>query len=271
MKRLILFLFFVLSCSLLPVSFKRFTCGFKLLKMQFDLPFNHQFNVSPILSNEELQTILSQPFNYLNRGAQAYVFESKDKKYVIKFFRHHNSLFSTKKRKTLTHQKILRFCSASILAYTKAHEETGVLFLHLNPTKETLPHLQVTGPLGGHFSLNLNSYRFIIQKKALPFEEALLHAYHSHDTALMAHYIDSFVKLLKSRTEKGLRNTDPSLFRNFGFLNKEAIEIDFGNYQEDPNNKDLYLFTKKFRKWLSKNTPEWVPYLNEQIRINEIK
>lgn len=266
MRRFFLcFLFVSLSC-LLPVSFKRVSCGFKLAKMHFNTPYQADLEVPSYLSNEEIQAILSQPFTYLNRGAQSYVFASEDGKYVIKFFRHHGSFSSTKKHKALTLQKIQRLFSASILAYTKAREETGVIALHLNTTKNQFPHLKAKGPIGQHLSLDLDSYLFVIQKRVGSFRESLLDAYHSSDKTVMARHIDSFVNLLHSRTSKGIRNADSSLCRNFGFLNGGALEIDFGNYlEETPSKKDLFIFAKKMRKWLSKNAPEWVPYLDERL------
>ncbi len=237
--------------------------------MHFDTQPLTDFNVVSNLPNEEILSIVSQPFTYLNRGAQSYVFTSKDGKCVIKFFRHHNSFSSTQKHKDLSKQKMQRLFSASILAYEKAQKETGVLFLHHNPTKDNLPYLHVKGPVGQKFSLDLNSYRFIIQKKVDPFQESLLKAYHSSDKLQMARHIDSFITLLHSRVLKGIQNTDPSLIRNFGFFNEEAFEIDFGNYIEHagPSNQDFIIFSKKFRKWLRKNAPEWVSYFDEHLKI----
>lgn len=261
MKRFFLFCIFVGSFLLIPVGFKRLTCGFKLAKMQLEMPFRSDWEVGSMLSREEMDTIFSQPYTYLDRGAQCYVFASEDGKYVIKFFR-----FDRKDKKMSSMQKINALFSASTLAYERAQEETGLLFLHLNQTEKAFPLLQVTGPLGQPFSLKLDNYRFAIQKRVRPFREALLRAYHASNPEEMEHLLDSFVSVLSSRIDKGIRNSDPAVSRNFGFLGKRAFEIDFGNYSENrvPKEKEMARYIQKLRIWLNENAPEWVSYLDKR-------
>src|SRR5688500_13829152 len=48
---------------------------------------NHNLNISNI-EKDQIKKILAQPFYYLGKGCQSYVFISNDKKYVIKFLKH---------------------------------------------------------------------------------------------------------------------------------------------------------------------------------------
>ena len=63
-----------------------FADGFALSKIQSDLKPDPRWKQGS--STEEIQPILSQPFSYLGKGSQCYVFESQDGNYVLKFFRH---------------------------------------------------------------------------------------------------------------------------------------------------------------------------------------
>lgn len=248
---------------LLPVALKRWTCGFKLSKMRLDMPFREDWEITKRLSDEEIASILAQPFTYLDRGAQCYVFASQDQKYVIKLFRYDAALFGKRKGKTF-YEKVEHMFNASLLAYQLAPIETGLLYLHLNLTDTKLPVLNAVGPTFQKLRLPLDRYRFAIQKMAKPFRESLLEAYQSKDPESMKRRIDSFVAVIRSRAEKGIRNTDPAVSRNFGYFGDQAVEIDFGNYSHSCVSKDWEVarYSHKLRSWLSENAPEWVPYLD---------
>lgn len=252
----------------MPVAFKRFTCGFKIAKLRLEVPFQPDWAVPSVVSKEEIDSILSQPYSYLDRGAQCYVFGSEDEKYVIKLFRFDRTLVHKKREKKPAFlQKIDHVFSACVLAYEVAREETGLVFLHLNLTNGQLPVLYAKGPIGQLLKIPLDEYRFAIQKRVRPFGSALLTAYHSSDENEMKRLIDSFVALIASRSAKGIRNTDPSVSRNFGFLGDRAIEIDFGNYTKNGVSQEWEIarYTHRLRSWLSDNAPEWVTYLDERI------
>ncbi len=261
MKRFFLFLALVLFFSCLPVCLKRWTCGFKLVKIHFSTPARPEWDVKSDLSHEEISQILSQPFIYLDRGAQCYVFASLDGQYVIKFFR------------TTSKEKVEHLFCAAALAYTKAKEETGLVFLHLNETKNQFPKLPIRGPLGQRFKIPLDRYRFAIQRKATGFQESLLSAYKESDGEKMKQRIDSFVDVLRSRVEKGIRNSDPSVSRNFAFLGDQAVEIDFGNYAEGVISKEWEItrYTQRLYFFLVDNAPEWADYLTTCLKDCELK
>ncbi len=222
-----------------------------MTKIVFDLPFNAAWETDPSLSKEELFSLLSQPFTYLNRGTQSYVFESQDHSHVIKLFRSDKKLFFPQKKEG----KMEQLFSACLLAYKEAKEETGLVYLHLNETKKWLPTLRAKGPLGQHFSIPLDNYRFAIQKRAKTFQTAMSEALESGDPEAVKKKIDSFLALLHSRSKKGIRNTDPALGRNFGFLGDQAIEIDFGNYTHNSTTDEweIELYTHLLRNWLAEN------------------
>ena len=238
------FLLLVLISLSFPFLWKEWTQGFRVAKLLSSFPTDSGRGLQLPL---HLFSTLSQRFKYLAKGAQSFVFESEDGEYVVKFLR------SGKEK------KIERFFNACRLAYEELPEETGVVYLHLAQTGGTLPFFRGKDPLGRSFRLPLDSFYFIVQKKGESFEGALLRA--KGDPDAMRRRFDQFFDLLERRTEKGIWNKDPSLKRNFGFLEDRAIELDFGSYRTVDRldrKGEIERYSRKFRKWLVKHAPESV-------------
>jgi len=84
-NKYIIFFIFTFSAILTVFSLRRtdgFTTYSIMKNKNIDTDYDFDYLVDPTLINN----ILSQPFYYLNRGRQCFVFESLDKKYVIKFY-----------------------------------------------------------------------------------------------------------------------------------------------------------------------------------------
>jgi hypothetical protein len=254
--RRVLFFFLFLSLMLsLPSFAKRFTQGFRLAKLRLDFPYHPEWETDP---NPAIQSILEQKYSFIGKGAQSYVFESEDGKYVIKLFRYDQPSSET---------KIIHLFNACKMAYDSLRDETGLVYVHLNPTPMNLPTLQCKDPIGRNYKFALDHYRFALQKKATPFRQTLIAA--QSDPLLMQKRIDQFIALLKARTNKEILNTDSNLSRNFGFLEDRSIEFDFGNYRRCPglNRKnEIRRYALKLRRWLKRHAPHWVSYLDEQLK-----
>jgi hypothetical protein len=264
------FFLFVAGCLAIPAGMKRLTLGFKIAKVQLEMPFCSDWNAASELSEKEAVDILEEPFRYLGKGAQCYAFLSQDEKYVLKIFRFDQKhLFFGKRSKWPFEQKISRFFEGCVLASAVASEETGLLYLHLNQTVGKLPLLMASGPLGQALRLPLDEYRFALQKKAMPLVDGLVAA---RVDGKLPERIEMIVALLESRIGRGIGNSDPSLFRNFGFLESSAIEFDFGNYVARPDLSDplnaqveMERYIRPLRTWLEKNAPECLPDLKARI------
>src|SRR3990167_2646472 len=256
-RRLFLLLLLVFSVLAIPSRFKLLTYGFKLEKLQLNLPFSPQWEIEPILSEGELKKIFSQTFFFLGKGAQSYVFESEDEQYVLKLFRfdpRKRSFTDREKWDMWKEKKAISLFTSCKLSWVRAREETALLHLHLNPTSKMLPVLKIKTPLDRTLHLELDQYRFALQKKVVPLEKALDDALTDGTLSLK---LTSLRSLLEGRTEKKIRNRDPSLWRNFGFLGNQAVELDFGNYDDRPDFEDEKIRKKEvdryltpLRKWL---------------------
>lgn len=227
--------------------------------MQLVFPHHPEWEV-PL--DETVLPILNQPFHYLNKGSQCYVFESLDGQHVLKLFRYDRPRSDT---------KVIHLFNACKAAYDLLKEETGLIFVHLNPTQMGLPTVACRDPIGRVHHFNLNEYRFAVQKKAKDFRETLESA-KNHPNE-MKERLDQFIDLLMQRTEKGVLNSDPSLGRNFGFLDDQGIEIDFGNYRPQfhkiDSPKEIKRYTGKLKKWLQINAPEYIQYIEEKEKALE--
>lgn len=252
----------------LPVCFKALTRGFRLSKLTIDMPFHPEWEVKEAVAG--IEAILEQPYRFLGKGAQMYVFASHDGNYVVKLFRYDQplnpvrALLRRKKKDPATNAR--KMLDAAKLAFNEAREETGLVYIHLNPTEGELPRFFCTDPLRRRRTLPLDHYRFVVQKRVTPFREALLKAM-EEDPQEVQNKIDAFLTLLLSRTAKGIYNSDPNLSRNFGFLGDRAIELDFGNYSKRcfDSRKEMEKYTARLRRWLKKKGPEWVSYLDARV------
>lgn len=248
MKPLVLLVLLSLFLSL-PFGAAKLTEGFRVSKMRLNWPANPKWETTlPASLNE----ILEQPYSFLGKGVQSFAFLSRDGRYVVKLLR-----FDRKKDKS----KYLPLFNACKTAYERLKEETGLIYVHLNPTNLNFPIFRCKDAIGRPFEINLNPIRFIVQKKVNDFEEVLLQERHNPEA--MKKRLDQFFDLIQTRASMGIWNKDPSLSRNFGFLDDRAIEFDFGNYRVDPKldpSREMQRYYKKMRHWLSKNAPEWVDY-----------
>lgn len=266
-----------------PVGLKRLSGGFRLEKIKLDFPFNPKWET---VLDPRAKEILSQRFNYLSRGSQSYVFLSEDGKYVIKFFRfdlrppllksYLSSLFPSKKKKVDFNTKVNHLFDACKMAYDRAAFETGIVYLHINPTALDLPVLSCKDALGRKYRIPLDRLRFVVQKKVETFSEAFKNAMEEKNSLAMTNWIDSIFDLVLARSGKCLHNSDPNLSRNLGFFEGRAIEIDFGNYcncfelrQPEQRIKEINRFYRPLHRWLQEHAPEWIDYLDR--RMDQIK
>lgn len=247
MRRVFLLLGLIAGLLLLPSCWKRRTEGFKWYK----IALCGSKNLPPSTS---LGT-----FTYLGRGSQAYVFVQEKTGMVLKLFRTERGQFFR-----VPKVPIYSIYEACHLAFSEAKEETGLIDASMGRASY---HVECIGPLGQKRTLFLDNHLFVLQKKATPFAEALFLGYQG---GYLEELLDSFLFLVQKRIEKNLRNQDPSVFRNFGFVGKEAIELDFGVYEKGLERfEERTRYTKKVTKWLEEHAPEWVDPWEEKVSLWE--
>lgn len=241
---------FIICCLSLPFFYKEITHGFRANKLYLARKGGELQN------NEGIAPLLNQPFYYLGCGLQCFVFESHDGEIVLK-------LFKIAKRKFLQERTEKTF-QACQLAFERAQEETGLLYIHLDSTDGQGLFVYLKNCLGIPRFFSLDRYAFVIQKKAQPFKETLLRNLEQNTADPL---IDSYLALIHQRSFKGICNTDVAILKNFGFLGEGALEIDFGNYISSPEEKtkEFQRFAHRMRRFLKKHAPHYLSKYDEKV------
>lgn len=218
---------------------------------------------------EKVREILNQPFSYLNKGVQTFVFASQDGKYVIKFLRHDHlrpALWAhflpqqwreskaAKKRAKLNKD----FISYKI-AYEELREETGLVFVHLNKTDYLKQKLSLIDKIGVGHCLDLDQFEFLVQKRAellYPTLENLIDQGKIEDVKVA---LSNLVHLLAKKFDKGIFDKDPDLNTNFGFVGNEVVQIDIGRFRKEDQKlkREMILrITDHLHQWLMTRSSE---------------
>ncbi len=284
----------ILAVILFAVLAKQFsykkTDGFALYKILSSLPFNPEWEPSSPptrLETEELLKTLDQPFYYLAKGAQSYVFVSKDGQTVIKFFRLYRLLPPAwmmalsfpiplqpyKICKMLEKRKELDkdFISYKI-AFDEMKQQTGLIYLHLNKTSHLKQKIRIYDKIGIAHLLDLDNMEFLVQKKACLVYPGIDSLMKTQGQSAAKEAISALVELLVFRCKKGIFDQDPDLNTNFGFLGKYPVQIDIGRFCREDGSKtpqqyeeEISRITDNFRQWLDAHYPVLSEHLKSQI------
>ena len=265
------------------------TDGFSVARIHSDLNYNPEWETAPLSSEQktELRNILDQKFSYLGFGGQCFAFASDDGKYVIKFFKHkirkpysyilNRQLpepFEKKRLKKLgkAQFKLNRDFNSYKIAYEDLHDETGLVYIHLNKGKELNQSVTIRDKLGIEHQIALDDIEFIVQKRAQLAYAYIEELMDRGDTAAAKDALHALLKVIVSRCQKGVFDEDARIHRNFGFIDNRPIFIDVGRFRRDPERmnhavykKDLQDITGRFRDWLEEAHPILVPILDEEI------
>jgi hypothetical protein len=234
----------------------------------------------PFLEKEK-DTIFSQPFFYLAKGHQSYVFISEDQKYILKFYRfpshlrpmpwlnHPFTKHFSKRRKDIEEYNLNKFTftlNSFKLAKEYLPKETGTLALHLNKTSTLKKKVTIVDQLKHHYSIDLDSTLFVVQKKAQMIypilQEALLEKkFHKAKEVLY-----SLIQLAKSAHAKGIVNRDAIVEKNFGWMDGRAIFLDIGRFeQKSEEENDPSKMIGPLIEWLRTQNASFAQEIEKEI------
>lgn len=234
----------------------------------------------------KIAEMLKEPYTFLGSGVQSYAFVSADGQKVLKFFKHYHAGLPTHLLQAISWPKQLSHWSSRIfllrskrmeaiynshqLAFTKLRKETGLLHLQLEPCIGST--VTIYDKIGILHTIDVSQTPFVLQRRAVPIFTSLQEELKNGGLAQAKQKIDSLLTLITNRSKKGIFSSDPIIYRNFGFIGNQAIEIDMGSYVEgflraSPFilRKELYLITCELQEWLSKHSPELADYLMQKI------
>jgi hypothetical protein len=261
------------------------TDGFALRKILSNLCFDSRWEVMTPNSEEDhaIKNALNQPYRYLGKGAQSYVFASDDGLYVLKFFRHDHMRIEPwhflltkehrKERQALSTMKLEKDFTSYKIAYETLKDETGLIYLHLNKTDDLHIEILIYDKIGVRHTINLDQMEFFLQKKVEPFFPSLEKWISENNLPLAKQALTELIALLKNRFEKRIYDKDPDLNTNFGFLNGHPIQLDAGRFKNDrfySNNQvykpQIWKITDNLKQWLDVHHEELSVHLQKELQ-----
>ena len=225
--------------------------------------------------SEEVERALAQPYFYLGKGRQAFVFVSKDGKTVLKFFNRRYIEMpwyaalplpsSWKEGERAKRKKRQTFYSESYpIAEALFKEETGILYVHMGKSEGDLGRVFLKDRASRWFSVDLNAVPFVLQKRGEPLYPAL------NEQNLRA-AIDAFSALVAKRISYGIADGEHDVEHNFGYLDGKVFYFDpgrlfFSEKLQDPEEKrrEWGSSTHRFRQWLEREHPEMLTVFDQE-------
>ncbi len=272
----------VLAAALLFFSsrvYYRLTDDFRLANITFEMPANPEWDIPSLSLPEQhlMRLILEQPFSYIGKGGQSYVFASADGQYVIKFFKFKHlrpnwlvealpeiGFLKEYKESNIARKKrlIQGVFSGYRVAYEKHRSESGILFLKLNPQAGI--YVTLHDKLGRKHHVNLEKIPFIIQEKARPTRDIIEAALNVGDLALVKQRMRQIVALYHAEYTKGIVDRDHGILHNTGFVGEKPIHLDVGKVSarpeiNQPENRraDLEIVYQRYTGWLKNHYPHY--------------
>lgn len=266
------------------------TDGFLVSNIVSALPREPGRETRPLSAGEEeeLARALAQPYHYLGKGCQSYVFESEDGRYVVKFFKYQRfrpqawlkalSFFPPIERlleeKQVRKQKKLGlFMQAWKVAFDELKEESGLVAVHLNKSDHLRVDFTLYDKLGFKHTVPADSLEFLIQRKAdrlIPWIEREMASGASGKVKIL---LDDLIQTLVAEYRRGLSDNDHALMQNTGVYRERPLHIDVGQFTRnarfaDPAvwHQELYNKTYQFRLWLLKAYPQLGEHLTLELQ-----
>jgi len=267
------------------------TKGFALNRILSDLSPREDWVIPAQTDLAEIRSILNQTFTFLGKGAQCYAFLSQDQQYVLKFFRFDHlkpALWLTHfplpfflhayrdEKIALNKGKTERTFESYKIAYQDLKEDTGLVFIHLNKSSDLQLRTTIVDKLGIAHCLDMDSMHFLLQKRAQLLYPTISQWIENNHLEQAKKGVKDLLVLIASRCKKGIRDKDPDLLTNFGFIQNVPVQIDVGRFSKETGTRsesyreEIARITDKFNTWLIEQSPELSDYLQKQIHTLEI-
>lgn len=226
--------------------------------------------------------ILDKPFTYLGKGGQAYVFESQDKKHVLKLIRFdlltspfYRSIFPNSMQNKKKQKRFNEAIRSYSIAKIDLSEITGVKYVHLHKTNFFSKKLKLIDKSYQEYEVELDSIAFVLQEKVELLGDVLKKHLKSERYALGKELLSSYLEILSYRTKKGIYSKDHNFWgRNYGVTkDNKVLEIDVGSYRKDSQAQSKNFLEKNnldhlaaFQKWLTVEDPKLASFFHEEIQ-----
>ncbi len=266
------------------------TDSFTIASVLSSRSYDARWEARPLTAEEQEETkrAVQQKYTYFGRGGQAYIFFSQDQNYVIKLFKqekfqvplwlkivHVPYLLDRYKAKKAFRRddKLFRDFTSYKTAFEELHDETGLLYVHLNKTQFWKQQLKLVDRLGIEHLVDLDSLDFVVQRRAELVYDRITRLMREKKPEEAKKAVRQIVNLIVERCQKGFRDRDPNIRTNCGFIGERAVKIDVGRFERNETMKkkenihnDLLRITLPFKTWLHEEYPELSAYLEEELK-----
>ncbi|MBS0647727.1 MAG: hypothetical protein JSS10_00710 [Verrucomicrobia bacterium] len=242
-------------------------------------------------AQKQAAEILHQKFTYLGYGGQMTAYESEDHQYVIKFFnpraiirkswfrqfskwRRVNSLRWIKNTYFRQEERLLRNFHRYAMAFQDLKEESGLIYVHLDPSTSLSQKLHLVDKEGAEHEMELDKCPFVLQKKV----ELTMHHLGrllkegAHEQAKES--VEQIYQLFLSRAQKGYTDRLQTLHKNYGFFKGRAIQLDVGRIEKVENLDllpEMERIVSNITPSLKRTFPQLAPILQECLKSSSEK
>lgn len=285
LTRILLFTLLVFASSRLYFFL---TDGFRISNITSHFSYNTLYDTRPLTLKEKelVDKILDQPFTYLGKGCQSYVFASEDGEYVLKFFKYQRYRkgigdylaflpgIKEYRKKRIAHkqQKLQKLFTSWKIAFDHLQEETGLVYVHLNKTEGEHATLTIRDKLGIKHEIALDQMEFMIQKRAQMICPAITTLMKMGEEEKAKSLVSQVLKLILSEYQRGYADNDHALMQNTGVVGECPMHVDVGQFvlneaMCDPTVYQQHLYNKmyKFGLWLQETHPELALDLHKKL------
>jgi len=218
---------------------------------------------------EPIPPLFDQPYRYLGKGAQSYVFLSEDKKHVLKFFKFKHikpALFDSEKQVKRKQRKLERLFAGYHIA--QQHQVPGLTYVHLNLHQNHEPVVRLYDKLGLPRKVHLDQVVFIVQEAGTTFEQALSRSLKKSDVDSAKALISQIFELYFSEYRQGLVDRDHRVMDNTGFTQGKAFHMDVGMLTKSStiasdNLHDIEKVAYTINHWMTNHFSEF----SDEVRI----
>lgn len=267
----------------------RLTDGFRMSNIAMELPQRQEWETRSLTPAEKEQRdeALAQPYHYMDKGHQAYVFASADGKFVLKlmkfqrlrvphWLRETSLPFSLEKWRLKRIEKKDRMRDSLLLSWKLAFdalkEEAAIIYVHINQTTDLQRRLTLIDKIGLKHELDLDQSVFLIQRRAPLLGPTLDQLVADGKVKEASELLGKLIDLFVSEYQRGLAEKELFILRNTGVYQGRPMHIDTGRFewdqhlrQPDKYAQELKRKTVKLRAWLQEHHPELVEDFERRI------
>ncbi len=262
------------------------TDGFHQASITHKIPYNPDWDIPPLTEQEKdrLTQILNQEFTYLAKGAQCYAFLSEDGNYVLKLFKFKHLRPSLlvkmlppieykKKKIAQKKQRLENVFAAHKLAYEVFRDESGLIYIHLNKTKDLHDTVTLYDKIGMKWMIDLDPFVFVVQEMSIKMRDEMDAILSRGDVERAKERIDQIFEMYLTQYRRGIYDWGHGVMHNNGFVGEKAIHFDVEKLRRDETFKRQEVYKEnldkiaiKMQLWIDLNYPKHFEELSQTIQ-----